>query len=68
MKLNQKCNKMDSMNKRGWKYMRSLGAGIASDCFHLIMVVLIVLNLLLLGVLVIISWKDLRIELEKAIH
>lgn len=46
--------------------MRSLGAGIASDCFHLIMVVLIVLNLLLLGVLVIISWKDLRIELEKA--
>ena len=65
MRLDEKCNKMEGLNNRTSKYLRSLGAGIASDWLHLMLVIGIVLNLILMAVLVGLSWKELMVKFKK---
>ena len=65
MRLDEKCNKMESLNARTSKYLRHLGTGIASDWLHLLLVIGIVANLIFMTVLVGLSWKELMVKFKK---
>jgi len=57
MVLDEKLNKIEGVNKRTDKYLRSLGRGLAADKLHLFMALCICGNLILLIVMVATSWN-----------
>lgn len=58
MVLDEKLNKIEGVNKRTDKYLRSLGRGLVADKLHLFMAICICANLILLIVLVATGWKQ----------
>jgi|688.fasta_scaffold742909_2 hypothetical protein len=65
MKLDEKLNKIESLNKRTSKFLRTLGASMAADWLHLTLVILIVVNLIFLIILVAVFWDELVVTVQK---
>ena len=56
--LDEKLNKIETLNKRTGKYVKSLGKAIVTDKLHLFLSLFIVLNLILLIVIVATGWNE----------
>ena len=59
MKLDEKLNTIESLNKRTGKYLTRLGRAMASDWLHLGLVIGIVINLIVLITIVALYWQEL---------
>jgi hypothetical protein len=57
MVLDEKLNKIEGLNKRTDKHLRSFGRAIVSDKLHLFLAICVCANLIFLIVIVATSWN-----------